>query len=103
MAKTKTCLWLGDVDSEKVVHPLLDEHPERGGHEANDKTSEPEDVHANILGRSLKGRERGGGVGSDHPTICEVVARGLIRDTLESVVHHIHWGGLETGIDRDQE
>ena len=94
---------LRDVDSEEIIHPLLDEHPERGGHETNDEAREPEDVDTNVLGGSLEGRGRGGGVGSDHSTVGEVVARGLVRDALESVVHHVHRRGLETRIDRDQE
>ena len=103
VTKAETCLWLRDVNSKEIIHPLLHEHPERGGDEANDKTSEPEDIHANVLGRSLERRGRGRGVGSDHPTICEVVASGLIRDALQGVVHHVHWRGLETRIDSDQE
>ena len=103
VTNAETCLRLRDVDSEKVVHPLFDKHPERGGHEADDEAREPEDVDANVLGGSLEGRGRGGGVGSDHPTVGKVVARGLIRDALESVVHDVHRRGWETRVDSDQE
>ena len=103
VANAETCLWLRDVNSEKVIHPLLDEHSERGGDETDDEASEPEDIDTDVLGGSPERRGRGGGVGSDHLTVCEVVARGLIRDALESVVHDVHWRGLETGIDSDQE
>ena len=103
VANAETSLRLRDVDSEKVVHPLLNEHPERGGDKADDEACKPKDINTNILGRSLEGRGRGGGVGSDHPTVSEVVTRGLIRDTPESVIHHVHRRGLETRVDSDQE
>ena len=94
---------LRDVDSEEVVHPLFDEHPGRGGHEADDETRKPEDIDTDVLGGSLEGRGRGGGVGSDHSTVSEVVTCGLVRDTLEGVVHHVHRRGLKARVDRDQK
>ena len=103
VTKAETCLWLRDVNSKEIIHPLLHEHPERGGDKTDDKTCKPEDIHANVLGSSLEGRGRGGGIGCDHPTISEVIAGGLVRDALERVVHHVHWGRLETRIGCNQE
>ena len=42
-------------------------------------------------------------MGSDEPAVGEVVTGGLVRNAFEGIVHHVHWGGLEVGVDCDQE